>query len=110
MAKEPLSRTPGSVVCNFGDMPTPAFRGAGEPHVGRAPSPANIIRRCADNEGSDIGKTMNAPRRFAISNPLPSTLSFRMSGFGMTKWTGADLFRNLGLKRVTGKIRETKEL
>ena len=59
MAKEPLSRTPGSVVCNFGDMPTPAFRGAGEPHVGRAPSPANIIRRCADNEGSDIGK---APR------------------------------------------------
>ena len=29
---------------NFGDMLTPAFRGAGEPHVGRAPSPANTIR------------------------------------------------------------------
>ena len=24
--------------------------------VGRAPSPANIIRRCADSEGHDIGK------------------------------------------------------
>ena len=62
---------------------------------------------------------MNAPRRFAISNPLPSTLSFRIRSRPLCHSESALAVRNLLLslqafgdfgpkvllKKDTGKIR-----
>src|SRR5438094_2901759 len=69
-------------------MPTPASATAAErlwrpicPDLqAKEPSPTNIIRRCADNKGHDIGKRPRCMLHldFVNPNPLPSTLSFRI--------------------------------
>ena len=51
-----LFRVPERIIGDEAWSPSD-FKDANVGNVGRAPSPANIIRRCADNEGSDIGKT-----------------------------------------------------
>src|SRR5256712_13288668 len=42
----------------------------GEPHVGRAPSPPNIIRRCADSRGYDNGKRPRWMLHLDLSFPI----------------------------------------